>query len=118
MNIDWYLTEAKSELQMALAEATHDLIISVVPNAIVQRKWKIPVFHYLKDLCYMNYMNEDQLYIGFVNGDLMVPHQLLRREKTKYTGKYYISEESDIWADVFTQFLIEAIDIQENRYKK
>ena len=117
MNIQWYLSEAQSELQMALAASTHELIMSIIPNVRVQRKWRIPVYGYLKDLCYMNYMKGEQLYIGFVNGDLMTPDPLLLREQTKYTGKYYISEESDIWDETLTRFLVEAIDIQDKRYK-
>ena len=100
-----------------LAEALHHEITSLVPNLLVTRKWNVPFYKYLKNLCYMNYYQDQQLYIGFMNGKQMQQYELLIMTDTTMIAKYYVASEQDIYHSVFAEIVMEAIDIQESMKK-
>lgn len=117
MNIDWYLNEAHSESRARLVQLTHEFIVSIVPDCRVQRKYKIPFYAYRKDLCYMNFLRKKP-YISFLEGHSMRDSTFLKKTKKSKYAKYYIREEKDIYTSCFAEFIMEAMTIQDQLFKK
>ncbi|MFT6808716.1 MAG: hypothetical protein ACJA01_001947 [Saprospiraceae bacterium] len=117
MNIDWYICQATTEKQAILSQLTHELIIYTLPNFLVRRKYKIPFYAYRKDLCYMNFHRKHP-YISFLQGHSMQDSTVLEKTTKSQYAKYYIREEKDIYASCFAEFIMEAITIQDQLFKK
>ncbi|MEL6390662.1 MAG: DUF1801 domain-containing protein [Bacteroidota bacterium] len=116
LDIDWYLARASTETQVILTESCHHLLMSIIPRCKIQRKWSLPFYTYLKDLCYINYY-KDHLYLSFLQGQDIV-HPLVEKESTKRFGKFYVTKQQDIDGDALPEIILQAIALQEHRYRK
>lgn len=117
MDIDWYLRDESSDERALIIQLAHEYIMSIIPNCRVQRKYGLPFYVYRKDLCYMHFLR-DRPYISFMQGRFMQDTPMLEKGGKNLFGRYYILKEEDIYATSFTEFLIEAIDIQDRLFKK
>lgn len=115
-HIDWYIASSKTEQQAIIVEMTHEIIVSTIPRVTVARKYKIPFYTYIKDLCYLNY-HKDHLYVAFIQGQ-MIEHPYLDKSTTKMVAKYYIHKPEDVQSDNFVTILLDACALQEEVYGK
>ncbi len=115
--IDWYTERAKSKRQAELLFLVHNVIIETLPQCTVSLKWKLPVYDYIKYLCYISYF-KDHLYIGFTQGKHLTPRESLDMKNTKLVAKYFIRDEKDIYESELIEILLEAEALQVRLYKK
>ena len=115
--VAWYSEKAKSKRQAGLLYLTHDVIIGTLPQCTLSLKWDLPVYDYIKYLCYISYIKDD-LYIGFTQGKYLTPRVTLDMKNTKLVAKYYIRDKRDIYESELIEILLEAEALQDSLYKK
>jgi hypothetical protein len=66
-HIDQFINDLPSNLRKT-ASAIREIILSSSPAIEEKFSYKVPFYHYMGALCYIN-KNKDSVYIGFVKGN-------------------------------------------------
>lgn len=112
-----YTDQIDDENIAALVWLAHDQIIATLPHSICSTKYKVPFYTYIKDLCYIN-RYKNHIYLSFLQGQDMTDHPKLIKEGSKMVAKYFIRNEQDCIQNAFFEILLDAIALQDRRFRK
>lgn len=115
--IDWYADRATTEEQKGLLYLLHEQIITTLPQVQVTIKWNVPMYTYIRFICYINY-HKSHLYLSFTQGKYLTPRSILDRKDVSSVAKYHIYQEKDIYESELIEILLEAEALQESLYNK
>lgn len=92
----------------SLLIATHELIITLVPQVKPMMKWKIPFYVYFKNLCYLNPV-KDHIELGFPFGVFLSNTQgLLEAGNRKQVRVISIYTLEDLEQTAISEIILEA----------
>ena len=116
--IELFAEKQENEKIQTLVLGLHELIISLVPQVQASIKWKIPFYHYHKNMCYLN-PQKDHIDLGFVKGHLLSNSQgLLEKGNRKQIRHLNVYSTSEIYQPATAEIILEAALINESLAQK
>lgn len=112
--VDQYISELPEDIQN-ITEALRKIILDASPNLIEEYKWSMPNYSYNGLVCYLQ-ASKKHVNLGFHNGVELQEkdtNQLLQGSG-KGMRHIRIKKIEDIQPDVFTEFIIMAIEMNES----
>lgn len=111
MVIERYIHNIEEAKIKELILASDILIQSLVPQVILETKWRLPFYSYLGPLLYFN-VSKGKFYFGFYHGNKM-NHITELEHSLKMVSKLYISSIEDLNNPRVSEIIVEATMLNE-----
>lgn len=108
MEIDDFILDLYPPNVREIVQHTHQLIYTLIPSIQSSIKWKIPFYHYHKNLCYIN-PQEDSVILGFVYGSKLSNIHGILEGSGKQVRHITLYQLKDIYEEGVSETILEAV---------